>query len=181
VRSGPITCLPNPLPPLPHSPSSPLAPPSLPHHHTFTHLPPSARLPFCAFGYKPCVRAPQPASQLSHCVPSACSRRHMVVAPSLALSNWHPCTLTHPLPWPPRLLARPPGPQPSLHPSPRSSPLAPRPSPLASSLPLFRLYSLSTESAIDPVPSPTHAGGLFTVNKEFFYSIGAYDTEFGAD
>lgn len=35
------------------------------------------------------------------------------------------------------------------------------------------------KSPIDPVPSPTHAGGLFTANKEYFFHIGGYDRDFG--
>lgn len=33
----------------------------------------------------------------------------------------------------------------------------------------------SRSSPADPVPSPTMAGGLFTMNRDFFYEIGSYD------
>jgi polypeptide N-acetylgalactosaminyltransferase len=35
------------------------------------------------------------------------------------------------------------------------------------------------KSEADPVPSPTHAGGLFAARKDYFFEIGAYDPEWG--
>ena len=46
-------------------------------------------------------------------------------------------------------------------------------------IPTQRKDAARLRTAIDPVPSPTHAGGLFALNREYFHSIGGYDTEFG--
>ncbi len=35
------------------------------------------------------------------------------------------------------------------------------------------------KSQADPVPSPTHAGGLFSVRKAYFLELGGYDPEWG--
>uniref|UniRef100_A0A1I7YGV5 Polypeptide N-acetylgalactosaminyltransferase n=1 Tax=Steinernema glaseri TaxID=37863 RepID=A0A1I7YGV5_9BILA len=34
------------------------------------------------------------------------------------------------------------------------------------------------ERKIDPLPTPTIAGGLFSIDKRFFYTLGAYDPDF---
>ncbi len=47
------------------------------------------------------------------------------------------------------------------------------------SIPIQKQDQALRHSEIDAVRSPTMAGGLFSVNREYFWHIGGYDTDFG--
>lgn len=47
------------------------------------------------------------------------------------------------------------------------------------SIPIQKQDQQLRTTPIDAVRSPTMAGGLFTADKDFFFSIGGYDTQFG--